>query len=128
MLRLTDKQQKFIESYVETNNATQSAIAAGYSEKTAKQQGHDLTKSLKDPIDAAIKEKLSTLQGRAVSRLASLIDAESEAIQLSAVKDILDRTGHKPTEKQEITHEAKPSPEEVQEQIMAYIQRNGLQH
>lgn len=37
MKKLTVKQKKFADNYIETGNATQSAISAGYSEKTARQ-------------------------------------------------------------------------------------------
>ena len=42
---MTPKQQKFCDEYIKTGNATQSAINAGYSKKTAKQIGQqNLTK------------------------------------------------------------------------------------
>ncbi|WP_429971860.1 terminase small subunit [Fructilactobacillus sp. Tb1] len=40
-IKLTAKQQKFADEYVKTGNATQSAINAGYSDKTARQIGAD---------------------------------------------------------------------------------------
>ena len=43
---LTDKQKMFIEYFSQTGNATQSAIKAGYSEKTAEQQGYELKNKL----------------------------------------------------------------------------------
>lgn len=39
MTKLTDKQKMFVEEYLVDLNATQAAIRAGYSEKTAKQMG-----------------------------------------------------------------------------------------
>lgn len=39
---MTDKQRKFCENYVKTGNATQSAIAAGYSENSARSTASDL--------------------------------------------------------------------------------------
>lgn len=36
---MTAKQKRFCEEFVKTGNATQSAISAGYSEKTANEQG-----------------------------------------------------------------------------------------
>jgi len=42
MAKLTPKQQRFCEEYMIDLNATQAAIRAGYSEKTAKQQGSRL--------------------------------------------------------------------------------------
>lgn len=45
MANLTPKQQRFVEEYLIDLNATQAAIRAGYSEKTAKSVGHEnLTK------------------------------------------------------------------------------------
>lgn len=37
--KLTDKQQRFVEEYLIDLNATQAAIRAGYSAKTANEQG-----------------------------------------------------------------------------------------
>ena len=39
---LTDKQAEFIRQFALTGNATQSAIRAGYSERTSHQKGHQL--------------------------------------------------------------------------------------
>ena len=41
---LNDRQTKFAEAYAHSGNATQAAKKAGYSEKTAYKQGHDLLK------------------------------------------------------------------------------------
>lgn len=56
--KLTPKQQKFADYYIETGNATEAAIKAGYSKKTAKQIGQEnLTKPyLKEYIDERMKE------------------------------------------------------------------------
>ena len=55
---MTPKQQKFCDEYIKTGNATQSAINAGYSKKTAKQIGQEnLTKlDLKVYIDERLKQ------------------------------------------------------------------------
>lgn len=42
MVDLTSKQRRFVENYLLDLNATQAAIRAGYSQKTARQQGHRL--------------------------------------------------------------------------------------
>ena len=44
---MTERQDKFIDIYSKTGNATQSAIEAGYSEKTAKQKGYELKNLLR---------------------------------------------------------------------------------
>lgn len=50
---MTDKQIKFCDEYMIDYNATAAAIRAGYSPKTAKEQGHKLVNisSLKEEID-----------------------------------------------------------------------------
>lgn len=46
MPKLTDKQQRFVDEYLLDLNATQAAIRAGYSEKTAYSQGQRLLKNV----------------------------------------------------------------------------------
>lgn len=55
---LTPKQKKFADNYIESGNATQSAIKAGYSSKTAKSVGSEnLTKpDIKSYIEKKMKE------------------------------------------------------------------------
>ena len=57
-MRLTEKQKRFVDYYVETGNAAEAAKRAGYSTKTAKQVGREnLTKPyLKSAIEARLKE------------------------------------------------------------------------
>lgn len=56
--KLTPKQKAFADYYIELGNATEAAIRAGYSEKTAKVTGYEnLTKPyLKAYIDKRLKE------------------------------------------------------------------------
>lgn len=56
--KLTPKQQKFADYYIETGNATESAIKAGYSKKTARVIGQEnLQKpAIKSYIDKRMKE------------------------------------------------------------------------
>ena len=59
MAKLTAKQQRFCDEYLVDLNATQAAIRAGYSEKTAKQIANEnLTKPyLREYIDERLAEK-----------------------------------------------------------------------
>lgn len=62
-VKLTEKQKKFIDYYIELGNATEAAIGAGYSEKTAKQIGcENLTK-----LDQHIKAKLEAKQDERIA-------------------------------------------------------------
>lgn len=54
MSKLTAKQQRFVEEYLIDLNATQAAIRAGYSEKTASEQGSRMLGNVK--VQAAIQE------------------------------------------------------------------------
>ncbi|WP_426422379.1 terminase small subunit [Pediococcus acidilactici] len=59
-MKLTAKQKKFADNYIKTGNATQSAIDAGYSKKTAKSVGSEnLTKP---DIKAYIAEKMREIE------------------------------------------------------------------
>lgn len=53
---MTTKQKRFCEEFVKTGNATQSAIKAGYSEKTANEQGARLLAKV------SIKSYIQSLQ------------------------------------------------------------------
>lgn len=55
--KLTDKQQRFVEEYLIDLNATQAAIRAGYSAKTANEQGARLLANVS--IQQAISERMA---------------------------------------------------------------------
>ncbi|CUJ41484.1 terminase small subunit [Achromobacter xylosoxidans] len=54
-MALTDKQRRFVDEYLVDLNATQAAIRAGYSAKTANEQGAQLLAklSVREAVDAA---------------------------------------------------------------------------
>lgn len=56
---LTEKQKRFIDYYIETANATESAKKAGYSAKTAKNIGAENLTKLNYFIQEKLKEKES---------------------------------------------------------------------
>lgn len=64
MANLTPKQQRFVEEYLIDLNATQAAIRAGYSEKTANEIGaENLAKpSIAKAIQDALKERSERVQ------------------------------------------------------------------
>lgn len=73
----TDKQRRFVEEYTVDFNATQAAIRAGYSERTAAQMGSE---NLRKPkIAAAIKERLDELSmsaAEATKRMSDIARAD----------------------------------------------------
>ena len=70
--KLTPKQQKFADYYIETGNATESAIRAGYSKKTAKEIGSEnLTKP---NIAAYIEERMAQLQSERIADATEVLE------------------------------------------------------
>ena len=99
---LTEKQSAFVKEFALTGNATQSAIKAGYSGKTAHAKGHTLRHQLQIQIE---DETRKMMQAAVPGALAQIVDlaghATSEQVRLQAAKDILDRSGLKPAERVE---------------------------
>ncbi|WP_314395173.1 terminase small subunit [Leptotrichia shahii] len=59
-MKLTEKQKRFADYYIETGNITEAAVKAGYSKKTARVIGQE---NLQKPaIKSYIDEKLETMQ------------------------------------------------------------------
>lgn len=90
-MALTPKQQRFCEEYLIDLNATQAAIRAGYSERTAEKIGSE---NLRKPeivsvIDAA-KRKRSEQTGIDAAWLLKRLAEEAEA----DLADIYDESGH----------------------------------
>ncbi|PJL44737.1 terminase small subunit [Stenotrophomonas maltophilia] len=81
---LTPKQQRFVQEYLQDHNGTQAAIRAGYSEKTAKQQGSRL---LTEPrIQAAVRAGQKKVAKKAEVTVDSLM-AELEQARKLALKE-----------------------------------------
>ena len=65
-MKLTEKQRRFVDYYVETGNKTEAAKKAGYSEKTAARIGDE---NLRKPaIKAAIDARLRELEGKRIAK------------------------------------------------------------
>ena len=65
MAKLTEKQKRFVDYYIETGNATEAAKRAGYSEKTARFTGaENLTKT---NIKTAIAARLAELDAQRIA-------------------------------------------------------------
>lgn len=76
-IKLTEKQERFIDYYIETGNATEAARRAGYSEKTAKQIGSEnLTK-----LDFFIKKRLKELEDVRIAKADEVLKHLTAAIR-----------------------------------------------
>ena len=88
-MKLTPKQQAFADYYIQTGNATEAAIKAGYSEKTAKETGYEnLTKP---HIKQYIEEKQKELGSKRMADMAEVREFWTEAMRNSenSMKDRL---------------------------------------
>lgn len=87
-MKLTAKQSLFIEAYLATLNATQAAIKAGYSKKTAAEIGYE---NLRKPqIKTKIEERLKELALSSEETLKSLSDiAKSSLNDYFTLKEVI---------------------------------------
>jgi hypothetical protein len=119
---ITPQQQKFIDYFVLTGNASQSAVDAGYSEKTARQKGHELKNLYRNEIVQATQKLLTDQVPAGLRWLSELAEsAESESVRLGAIRDLLDRAGLKPVERVETTTIEKMSTEEIERELNALL-------
>lgn len=71
-MKLTLKQQKFADEYIKTGNATQSAIEAGYSKKTAQQIGAE--NLLKPVIKSYIAERMAEIKSKRIMGIEEAVE------------------------------------------------------
>ena len=65
MTKLTEKQKRFADYYIETGNCTEAAIKAGYSKRTARVIGQE--NLLKPAIKKYIDEKLTEMSNKRIA-------------------------------------------------------------
>lgn len=90
MAKLTVKQQRFVDEYLIDLNATQAAIRAGYSVRTANEQGSQLLAKLS--IQQAIAEKMAERSKRTGVNQDRVV-LELAKIALVKMTDIVDNQG-----------------------------------
>ena len=93
MKPLTDRERIFVELYIETGNATASAVEAGYARDTA--NAHRLVTRLASQINSGHQRKMARGVGKALSVLEDIIGdgAAHNRDRISAVSSYLDRAG-----------------------------------
>lgn len=129
MQKLTVKQQKFVDAFIKTGNATQAALDAGYSKKTAPVIGYE---NLKKPyVASAIKEQMDALHKSKIPTLEEVLEFFGRVIRGEEMTKVvcLDDRGHEittlkpPSEKakleaaKELSRRYPASPELIEAQI-----------
>lgn len=79
--QLTDKQKRFIEEYLIDLNATQAAIRAGYSKKTAMEQGHQLLQK------TSVQNAIQLAQNKRSKRVEITQDDVINGLMLEATRE-----------------------------------------
>ena len=100
--KLTPKQKRFVEEYLVDLNATQAAIRAGYSEKTARQIGEqNLSKlDIKSAIEEAQSkraERTKLTQDYVIRELIKVVEVctgQKETVITEVLKNAMDNTVH----------------------------------
>ena len=104
--KITPKQKRFCDEYLIDLNATQAAIRAGYSEKTAKQIGQqnltklDLKNYIKEQMDKKQKELIAD-SDEVMRYLTSVLRGKSEAHVLARDEIGADKVIAKPPDEKE---------------------------
>lgn len=103
---MTELEEAWLESYLETGDAKQALREAGSqcSDATLASRASQMKRKLSDEIDKALRERFGSdapVYYGVVKGLAT--GAKSEDVQLKAARDALDRGGYKAPEKHEHT-------------------------
>lgn len=98
---MSTKRQKVINMLVLTN-FTQTEIAAKVDMAEETISRWKKQPKFQEELAAAQRNFLDDLARPAIRAMRELLESESDQVKLQAAKDILDRTGYKPVEKQEI--------------------------
>ena len=87
MPKLTDKQKEFVRQYLVDLNATQAAIRAGYSMKTAYRQGADLLQktSIREAIEKAQAKRARRVEVTQDYVLSNLVEVVERTMQRAPV-------------------------------------------
>lgn len=89
MPKLTDKQKEFVRQYLVDLNATQAAVRAGYSVKTAYRQGADLLQktSIREAIEKAQAKRARRVEVTQDYVLSNLVEVVERTMQRAPVTD-----------------------------------------
>ncbi len=86
-MKLTEKQKRFCDYFIETGNITEAAIKAGYSKKTAYAIGQE---NLKKPIlKAYIDEKLEEMQSKRIADATEVMELLTQALRGEITEEVV---------------------------------------
>ena len=87
MVKLTEKQKKFADYYIELGNATQAAIKAGYSSKYANTNASKLLQNT--TIKEYIQEKLEEMASERIASATEVLEFITKAVRGEILEDVV---------------------------------------
>ena len=90
-MKLTAKQSKFVDAFVELGNATKAALEAGYSKRSARQVGAN--NMSKHDIKRAIDERMQELESHKIAKADEVLQFLSTVLRGEATETITVGTG-----------------------------------
>ncbi|UTH10791.1 terminase small subunit [Macrococcoides canis] len=124
-MKLTEKQKRFADEYIKTGNATQSAIKAGYSKRTAKQMG---VENLSKPyLSEYIKERLDKIESERLMSVEEALILSSEiarGVPQKGISRTFDNINNETVK--DIEYEYTPDIESRQRAIEHILKVNGV--
>jgi phage terminase small subunit len=125
MAKLTPKQARFVEEYLIDLNATQAAIRAGYSERTARKIGHE---NLTKPDIAAALEEAMAKRSERTEITADRVLQELARIGFADVRNLFtwdeERTAFVPS--RDLSEDEAAAIAEVQAETTAFTTEDGV--
>lgn len=86
-MKLTERQRRFVEAFIETGNATKAALMAGYSKKTAYSIGNE---NLKKPeINNALHRRMKEIEKRKTATPEEIIQFLSQSMRGEIVEEVV---------------------------------------
>ncbi|AIG43314.1 terminase small subunit [Streptococcus suis] len=122
MAKLTLKQRKFIDEYIICGNATEAAIKAGYSPKTAGQIGEQNLKKLE--IKSAIAERMKQLESSKVATAIEVLQILTSVLRQELTEEVVTLN---PATGEYVTVHKKPSIAEVIKAAGELLKRYPIQ-
>lgn len=91
MIYITEKQKRFCDEYIISGNATDAAIKAGYSQKTAYSQGQRILKNVE--VKMYIDKQLSQIHSSAVADAQEVMEYLTAVMRGKSLSSVLSLCG-----------------------------------
>ena len=86
-MKLTEKQKRFCDYYIESANITEAATKAGYSYNYANARGHELLGKV--GIKTYIDEKLEEMQGKRIASATEVMELLTQALRGEITEEVV---------------------------------------